>query len=175
MHKAHALGLAQGGLPLGRGPGESWKADRFKNPYLRDHLLDQGVAIDTLETAFEWSQLERGHRRVIAALEDAARTHAGGGFAMGHISHSYADGACVYFIVIYPVASVDALEQWRQIKRAATAAIVAAGGTLSHHHGVGTDHAPWLEQEHGALGLSALRALKSTLDPAGIMNPGKLL
>ncbi len=175
MHKAHLLGLAQGGLPLGSGPGESWKTDRFKNPYLRDHLLDQGVAIDTLETAFEWSQLERGHRHVLAALEDAARVHAGGGFAMGHISHSYADGACVYFIVIYPVASVNALEQWREIKRAATSAIVAAGGTISHHHGVGTDHAAWLEQEHGALGMSALRALKNTLDPASIMNPGKLL
>jgi alkyldihydroxyacetonephosphate synthase len=175
MAKAHALGIAQGGLPLGRGPGESWKKDRFKNPYLRDLLLDHGVAIDTLETAFEWSQLEAGHRQVIEALKRAAREHAGGGFAMGHISHSYADGACVYFIVIYPVATVDALGQWQAIKRAATDAIVLAGGTLSHHHGIGSDHAPWLEAEHGALGMTALRALKAALDPAGIMNPGKLL
>jgi alkyldihydroxyacetonephosphate synthase len=175
MHKAHALGIAQGGLPLGSGPGESWKKDRFRNPYLRDLLLDQGAAIDTLETAFEWSRLEFGHRQVIEALKRAAQEEAGGGFAMGHISHSYADGACVYFIVIYPVASVDPLGQWRRIKRAATSAIVAAGGTLSHHHGIGIDHAPWLAEEHGALGMAALRALKGTLDPASIMNPGKLL
>jgi alkyldihydroxyacetonephosphate synthase len=175
MTKAHALGIAQGGLPLGRGPGESWKKDRFKNPYLRDLLLDHGVAIDTLETAFEWSRLALGHQRVIEALKRAAQEEAGGGFAMGHVSHSYADGACVYFIVIYAVATVDPLQQWQRIKRAATSAIVAAGGTLSHHHGIGTDHAAWLEQEHGTLGMTALRALKSALDPSGIMNPGKLL
>jgi alkyldihydroxyacetonephosphate synthase len=175
MARAHALGVAQGGIPLGRGPGESWKKDRFKNPYLRDLLLDHGVAIDTLETAFEWSRLEAGHRHVIDALKQAAGEHAGGGFAMGHVSHSYADGACVYFIVIYPVAAEDALAQWQRIKHAATSAIVAAGGTLSHHHGIGTDHAAFLEQEHGALGMTALRALKAALDPAGVMNPGKLL
>jgi alkyldihydroxyacetonephosphate synthase len=174
MAKANALGIAQGGLPLGRGPGASWQRDRFKNPYLRDLLLDHGVAIDTLETAFEWSRLELGHRQVIEALKRAAREQAGGGFAMGHVSHSYADGACVYFIVIYPVADVDALQQWQRIKAAATSAIVAAGGTISHHHGVGSDHAAWLPQEHGALGMTALRALKNALDPSGIMNPGKL-
>lgn len=174
MLKAQAIAVAQGGLPLGKAPGEHWKKDRFRNPYLRDLLLDHGAAIDTMETAFEWSQLERGHRHVIEALERATAEHAGGGIAMAHVSHSYADGACVYFVVLYPLASSDALGQWQRIKRAATDAIVEAGGALSHHHGVGTDHAPWLEHEHGALGLSALRALKGAFDPQGIMNPGKL-
>jgi alkyldihydroxyacetonephosphate synthase len=174
MLKAQAIAVTHGGLPLGKGPGEHWKKDRFRNPYLRDLLLDHGAAIDTMETAFEWSQLERGHSHVIEALERATAEHAGGGVAMAHLSHSYADGACVYFVVLYPLASVDTLGQWQRIKRAATDAIVEAGGTLSHHHGVGTDHAPWLEREHGALGLAALRALKGALDPKGIMNPGKL-
>jgi alkyldihydroxyacetonephosphate synthase len=174
MLKAQAIAVAHGGLPLGSSAGEAWKKDRFRNPYLRDLLLDHGAAIDTMETAFSWSRLESGHRRVIEAMKRAAKEHAGGGAAMGHVSHSYADGACVYFIVLYPLASSDRLGQWHRIKRATTDAIVEAGGTLSHHHGVGTDHAPWLEHEHGALGLTALRALKSAFDPNGIMNPGKL-
>jgi alkyldihydroxyacetonephosphate synthase len=175
MLKAQAIAMTHGGLPLGKGPGEHWKKDRFRNPYLRDLLLDHGAAIDTMETAFEWSQLERGHRHVLEALERATAEHAGGGVAMAHVSHSYADGACVYFVVLYPLAGAEqALAQWQRIKYAATEAIVEAGGTLSHHHGVGTDHAPWLEREHGALGLTVLRALKGALDPKGIMNPGKL-
>jgi alkyldihydroxyacetonephosphate synthase len=175
MLKAQAIGVGQGGLPLGTSPGRSWKKERFRTPYLRDFLLDHGVAIDTMETAFEWSQLEAGHERVLSAMRAAAAQYAGGGVAMGHISHSYADGACVYFIVIYPVAREGAMAQWRAIKRATTDAIVGAGGTISHHHGVGTDHAPWLAQEKGELGIEAIRALKRVFDPDGIMNPGKLL
>jgi alkyldihydroxyacetonephosphate synthase len=169
MLRAQRIALAHGALPLGKGPGAAWQRDRFRNPYLRDLLLDHGVAIDTMETAFAWSRLAAGHRRVLAALE-----HSSGGAAMAHVSHSYADGACVYFVVIYPLAREDPLGQWRRIKHAATDAIMEAGGTLSHHHGVGIDHVPWLEREHGALGMSALKALKSAFDPAGIMNPGKL-
>jgi alkyldihydroxyacetonephosphate synthase len=175
MLRAHAIGVLNGGLPLGKGPGESWKKERFRTPYLRDVLLDEGVAIDTMETAFEWSKLEDGHLRVLDAVERATHTHAGGGLAMGHVSHSYHDGACVYFIVLYPVRPSDALEQWRAIKRATTDAILDAGGTVSHHHGIGTDHAPWLAREKGALGVEAIKALQRTLDPEGMMNPGKLV
>jgi alkyldihydroxyacetonephosphate synthase len=174
MLRAQAIGIFNGGLPLGKGPGASWKKERFRTPYLRDFLLDHGVAIDTMETAFEWSKLEEGHTRVLAAIRAATERHAGGGLAMGHVSHSYPDGACVYFIVLYPVRPSDALNQWREIKRVTTDAIVAAGGTLSHHHGVGTDHVPWLAREKGALGVEAIKALKHTFDPEGIMNPGKL-
>ena len=94
---------------------------------------------------------------------------------MGHLSHSYLDGACVYFVTLYPMDARDPVTQWRHIKHAATDAIVSAGGTLSHHHGVGSDHAAWLARENGPLGMQSLGALKSTLDPDGIMNPGKLL
>jgi alkyldihydroxyacetonephosphate synthase len=108
-------------------------------------------------------------------MRAATELHAGGGLAMGHVSHSYPDGACVYFIVLYAVKPSDALEQWRAIKRTITDAIVDAGGTISHHHGVGTDHAPWLAREKGALGVEAIKALKKTFDPEGMMNPGKLV
>jgi alkyldihydroxyacetonephosphate synthase len=175
MLRAQAAGLSEGGIPLGKKPGESWKKERFRNPYLRDFLLDQGVAIDTMETAFEWSKLLAGHASVLQKMNAAAREHAGGGIAMGHVSHSYHDGACVYFIVIYRVDAQRALQQWRAIKDATTRAIVEAGGTLSHHHGVGTDHAAFLPAEKGALGMDVLRALKRELDPENLMNPGKLL
>jgi alkyldihydroxyacetonephosphate synthase len=175
MLRAQAIGVLNGGLPLGKGPGTSWKKERFRTPYLRDFLLDHGVAIDTMETAFEWSRLEEGHTRVLEAMRAATHRHAGGGLALGHLSHSYPDGACVYFIVIYPVRSSDAWSQWREIKRAITDAIVDAGGTVSHHHGIGTDHAPWLAREKGDLGIAAIQALRSTLDPEGMMNPGKLV
>ena len=174
MLRAQAIGVLNGGLPLGKGPGTSWKKERFRTPYLRDFLLDQGIAIDTMETAFEWSKLEQGHARVLAQMRAATQRHAGGGLAMGHVSHSYPDGACVYFIVVYPVSASDAIEQWREIKRATTDAIVDAGGTISHHHGIGTDHAPWLTREKGVLGVKAMKALKQTFDPEGMMNPGKL-
>jgi len=175
LRTARTLGMRHGGLPLGRGPGNSWKQERFKTPYLRDFLLDEGVAIDTMETAFSWRDLTAGHASVVSALRAATLAHAGAGLAMGHVSHSYPDGACVYFIVLYPLTQKDRLAQWQAIKRAATDAIVAAGGTVSHHHGVGTDHAPWLVQEKGELGMASLRALKATLDPQGMMNPGKLV
>jgi alkyldihydroxyacetonephosphate synthase len=98
---------------------------------------------------------------------------------MAHLSHSYLDGACLYFTLLYPLvrplATERAVSQWRAIKRDVTDAIVGAGGTLSHHHGVGVDHRAWLPEEKGALGMELLRAAKATLDPDGVMNPGKLL
>jgi alkyldihydroxyacetonephosphate synthase len=164
-----------GGLPLGRAPGRAWRRDRFRTPYLRDWLLDLGVAVDTFETAAPWSRAERMHRGVIRALEDAMGAHAGAGVAMGHLSHSYRDGACLYFTILYPVDPARDLVQWSAIKREATDAILEEGGTLSHHHGVGTDHSRWMPAEKGALGMRALRAMKDALDPSGMMNPGKLL
>jgi alkyldihydroxyacetonephosphate synthase len=94
---------------------------------------------------------------------------------MAHLSHSYVDGACLYFTFLYPLDAGSALAQWQELKREATEAVLAAGGTLSHHHGVGRDHAPWLEREKGALGMRVLRAAKQALDPKGVMNPGKLV
>ncbi len=175
MLRAEAIGVRHGGLPLGRSPGKKWAQERFRSPYLRDFLLDHGVVIDTMETAFEWSRLDDAHDEVVAAMAAAAKAHAGAGLAMGHLSHSYDDGACVYFVLIYPLDDAKPMAQWQAIKAATTDAIVAAGGTVSHHHGVGVDHAPWLPREKGPLGMEVLRAVKGRLDPAGIMNPGKMI
>src|SRR5690606_32099928 len=125
-----------------------------------------------METAFPWSRLADGHRSVTNALQGALGAHADGGIVMAHLSHGYRDGACLYFTALWPIDEARPLEQWRAIKRDATDAIVAAGGTLSHHHGVGSDHAAWLARERGTLALAALRAAKAALDPHGVMNPG---
>jgi alkyldihydroxyacetonephosphate synthase len=162
-------------LPLGASPGRSWQHDRFRTPYLRDWLLDHGVAVDTLETALPWSRVADGHRRISRALRAALSRHAGGGLAFTHLSHAYLDGACLYFTVMYPLDPEAGLAQWRPIKREATDAVLQAGGTLSHHHGIGSDHASWMAEEKGTLGLVTLRAARDAVDPLGIMNPGKLL
>lgn len=175
MAGARAVLRRHGALPLGRAPGRSWLRDRYRTPYLRDWLLDHDVAVDTLETAVPWSRLRSAHRQVIGGLQASLERHAGGGLAMAHLSHAYPDGASLYFTLVYPLDPGHGVKQWEAIKRDATDAVVASGGTLSHHHGIGRDHAPWLETEKGTLGVGALRAVKERLDPARVMNPGKWL
>jgi alkyldihydroxyacetonephosphate synthase len=172
--RGRGLRPPHGGLPLGRAPGRSWRRDRFRTPYLRDWLLDHGVAVDTFETALPWSAILGGHEAILRAVRRSLEAHAGAGLAMAHLSHSYVDGASLYFTFLYPLDAAGPLAQWQALKRDATEAVLAAGGTLSHHHGVGRDHAPWLEREKGALGVRVLRAAKQALDPKGLMNPGKL-
>ncbi len=165
-----------GGLPLGRSVGESWKRERFAHPYLRDTLLGIGVMVDTLETATTWSNLLNLYGAMTAAIRAAIRETGGGpGYVMTHISHIYPWGGSLYTTFLGRQVPGEEIEQWWTVKRAATEAILAAGGTLSHHHGIGRDHAPWLGQFVGPVGLAALRAVKSALDPTGIMNPGVLL
>jgi alkyldihydroxyacetonephosphate synthase len=147
-------------------PGQRWLASRFDGPHLRDDLLDRGVMVETVETAAPWSNLVALHAAVRAALP---------GLHVGcHVSHLYPTGASLYFTVLAR-RDADAAAQWRAAKSAASDAIVATGGTITHHHAVGRDHAPWMGAEVGELGLGVLRAIKDRCDPAGIMNPGKLL
>jgi len=166
------------GLSLGQVVGRSWKRERYAQPYLRDTLLGHGVLVDTLETATTWSNLMHLYEAMISAMKEAITTTGGGpGYVMTHISHAYEHGASLYSTFLgRQVGDLPARQaQWRVVKQATTDAILAAGGTLTHHHGIGRDHAPWLEEEVGPVGLKALRTLKQTLDPAGIMNPGILL
>jgi len=147
-------------------PGRQWAQSRFAGPHLRDDLLDRGVMVETLETATSWSNLGALHAAVRAALP---------GLLVGcHVSHLYPTGASLYFTVLARRDAADPAAQWRAAKAAATDAIVGAGGTITHHHAVGRDHAPWLRDEVGELGVGVLQALKDRCDPAGIMNPGKL-
>ncbi|HUB85013.1 MAG TPA: FAD-binding oxidoreductase, partial [Rhizomicrobium sp.] len=174
-----AIAKELGAMAAGSSAGKRWFEGRFHGPYLREPMMDRGLGIDTLETATSWSKIDGLYAAVKKALEDSIRETApvdgARGIVMCHISHSYPDGASLYFTYIFPRALHGDVAQWQTIKRAATDAIVANGGTISHHHGVGEDHLPWMEQEKGALGVEILRAIKTTLDPKGILNPGKLI
>ncbi len=166
---------AAGGLRVGRSPGKAWFDSRYSAPYLRDELLTHGALVETLETATRWSNVRQLHGHVVGAIEGALRAQGTPALVMCHISHLYETGASLYFTFIARQRAGEEIEQWQTVKAAASAAIVDGGGTITHHHAVGRDHAPWMEREIGSAGVSALRALKSELDPAGIMNPGKLL
>jgi alkyldihydroxyacetonephosphate synthase len=166
---------AHGALALGTPVGRAWEHGRFHAPYLRDELLALGVMVETLETATTWDRLPELHGAVVAALDGALRGRGTPPVVMGHVSHVYRVGASLYFTFVARQQEGAELSQWHAAKAAASDAILAHGGTITHHHAVGRDHAPWLGGEVGELGIELLRAAKATLDPAGIMNPGKLL
>jgi alkyldihydroxyacetonephosphate synthase len=161
-----------GAVPLGSRAGASWEKARFEGPYLRDELLGMGVFVETLETAHTWSRLDELYQAVGGALK---ATLGDSSIVMCHLSHAYADGASLYFTFLTRARAGQEIEQWRETKQAACEAIVSAGGTITHHHAVGRDHAPYMRAEVGELGLDVLRGAKQRLDPAGVMNPGKLL
>ncbi|WP_214320117.1 FAD-binding oxidoreductase [Nonomuraea sediminis] len=156
-----------GGTPLGEEPGTSWEHGRFSAPYLRDSLLSVGATVETLETAAFWSTLP--------ALYDAVRRSLTGSLGnpliMCHISHVYETGASLYFTVV----TSHGLDTWETAKQAVNTAIIEAGGTITHHHGIGRDHRAPYATELGPLGAEVLRAIKTTLDPTTIMNPGTLI
>ena len=160
-----------GGTDLGDEPGEKWVHGRFDAPYLRDSMLDVGVLVETVETATFWSHRQRLYDAVKAALESSLGE---GSIVLCHISHVYETGCSLYF-TIAAKESADPLAQWDLAKSAASDAMIAAGATITHHHAVGTDHKPWFEREIGPVGVQTLRAIKSSLDPAGILNPGVLI
>jgi alkyldihydroxyacetonephosphate synthase len=161
-----------GAVRLGESAGRSWDRNRYGGPYLRDELMNLGVLVETLETAHTWSRLDELYRGVSAALRGSLGERS---IVMCHVSHAYPDGASLYFTFFARARPGEELDQWRAAKSAACEAIVACEGTITHHHAVGRDHAPYMTAEVGELGLDALRAVKERLDPAGIMNPGKLL
>lgn len=157
--------------------GKTWHKNRFRSPYLRNTLWEAGYGIDTLETATSWSHVPT----IVKAIEDALRptllckdefVH-----VFTHLSHVYPYGSSIYVQFLFRLAATpeETLENWRLLKTAASQAIVAHGGTISHQHGVGVDHAPYLPAEKGALGMEAIRAALRVFDPQGVMNPGKLL
>ena len=166
-----AVVRAHGGLELGESVGQKWLAGRYDGPYLREDLLDAGYLVETLETSATWSQLDATHAAVRTALESALPR----AVVMCHLSHLYAHGASLYFTVLAARSESDPVAQWQRAKDAACDAIVATGATITHHHAVGTDHRDRMTDEVGALGVQVLRAVKATLDPAGVLNPGKLI
>jgi alkyldihydroxyacetonephosphate synthase len=164
-----------GAVYLGRAGGRSWEHGRYGGPYQRDLLMGMGAMVETLETSHTWTRLGELHRAVGAAIARALDGQGTPGLVFCHLSHAYADGASLYFTFISRVRRGAEIEQWAAVKKAASEAIVANGATITHHHAVGRDHTPYMEAEVGETGLEVLRAVKERLDPAGIMNPGKLL
>ena len=165
-----------GGLFVGTIVGHTWEKSRFYSPYLRNTLWELGVAIDTLETAIPWPNVMAASMAIPASIVEAAGKYGEDVLAFAHLSHLYRDGASVYttFLFRRPADPDELLILWQAMKHAACLNIQKFGGTITHQHGVGTDHAPYLPAEKGALGMDALRAVCKSFDPDGLMNPGKL-
>ena len=152
----------------------AWEAGRFAAPYLRDELMSRGVLVDTLETATTWDRLLPLYRSLRDALQQSFSHLGTPAIVQCHVSHVYPTGASLYLTFAAREAA-DPLAQWTRAKSAASEVISQGGGTITHHHAVGTDHLPWLEPEIGAVGARLLRAVRAELDPSGVMNPGTLV
>ncbi|MFN2562871.1 MAG: FAD-binding oxidoreductase [Jatrophihabitans sp.] len=174
-HEATAAVLrAHGGTSLGPEPAQHWAERRFDGPYLRDPLLANGALVETLETATSWTNLLALKQAVTETLQAKFTEFGSVSLVLCHISHVYDTGASLYFTVIGAQRG-DAIAQWTQTKAAVNDVLLAQGGTITHHHAVGADHRAWMTDEIGPLGVDILRAVKATLDPSGILNPGKLI
>nr|WP_046299921.1 FAD-binding oxidoreductase [Mycobacterium sp. UM_Kg27] len=172
--ETRAVLAAHGGTSLGEEPARAWEHGRFSAPYLRDSLLAAGALCETLETATDWARVPTLKTAVTEALTTSLGDSGTPALVLCHISHVYPTGASLYFTVVAGQRG-NPIEQWQAAKVAAGDAIMRAGGTITHHHAVGADHRPWMGEEVGELGVQVLRAVKATLDPAGILNPGKLI
>ncbi|HTU96158.1 MAG TPA: FAD-binding oxidoreductase [Solirubrobacteraceae bacterium] len=167
---------AHGGLCIGSGPGALYDQKKFDTPYIRDFLLDRGVAGDVSETAMPWSLLAPVYDAVIAAAEGAFADLGVIGYIMCHLSHSYHAGACLYFTFAFsPSPGGDLLGEYDVVKSTIQQTFVDRGATLSHHHAVGTEHARWLGQDISEPGVEMLRALFEGTDPGRHLNPGKIV
>jgi alkyldihydroxyacetonephosphate synthase len=175
-HEAGSIVARHGGVPV-PGIAAAWTKTRFRSPYLRNTMWAAGYGADTLETATDWSRLPALLDGLEAAIGGALADRGERVHVMTHLSHLYPSGSSLYLTYLFRLGAApdETLDRWRAVKRAASETIVARGATISHHHGVGTDHAPYLAAEKGTLGMVALDAVVRTFDPEGIMNPGVLL
>ena len=154
----------------------AWRQSFMRAPYMRDALVRLGVMCETFETAVTWDRFDELHDAVTVAVGEAlAEVGAGGGGVTCRLTHAYPDGAAPYFTVIAPARRGDELTQWATVKAAAAEALLAAGGTITHHHAVGRDHRAWYDRQRPALFAQALEGAKRALDPAAILNPGVLI
>ena len=162
-----------GGEPRERdGAAEgTWRDAFLQMPYLRDTLVAAGILAETFETAITWDRFDE----FVEGVRGATRAALGEGRVNCRLTHVYPDGAAPYFTVLAPARRGAELEQWEEVKAAASEAILAAGGTITHHHAVGRDHRPWYDRQRPDAFAAALRAVKRELDPAGILNPGVLI
>lgn len=155
--------------------GEAWRSAFVRAPYLRESLLLLGVLVETFETAITWDRFDALVADVTAATTDALRRVCGGGTVTCRLTHVYADGCAPYFTVLAPARRGSELGQWDQVKAAASEVLVAAGGTITHHHAVGRDHRLWYDRQRPDPFALALAGAKAAVDPQGVLNPGVLL
>ena len=163
------------GVCLGAEPGRSFAKVKFDFPHLRDFTMDRSIMADVSETATTWSNLSAMHKNGLKDIEKAINETGVNGWVGCHLSHSYHSGASLYFTFGCLQREDQEIQQYLYVKKAAEDAFMNNGGTLSHHHAVGTEHLPWIEQDISPTGLKAVKALKDGLDPNGIMNPGKII
>jgi alkyldihydroxyacetonephosphate synthase len=154
--------------------GDAWRSAFVRAPYLREQLVLLGVLVETFETAVTWDRLAGLVSQVTASVTDALVTVCGGGRVTCRLTHVYPDGAAPYFTVFAPGRRGAEVAQWDEVKAAAGEALLAAGGTITHHHAVGRDHRPWYDRQRPDPFARALAAAKRELDPIGILNPGVL-
>jgi alkyldihydroxyacetonephosphate synthase len=145
-------------------PAKKWEPGRYRDPYLKEDLMDYGILIDTLETSVNWDNLHAVHRQVRDFIKSRAQT-----ICLSHASHFYPQGTNLYFIYIIKENSIEA---YREFQKQVIQQIADSGGSLSHHHGVGRMIGPWMEQHLGTGQLDVFRALKKHFDPNNIMNTG---
>lgn len=165
-------GLFAGGIP-----GKLWAQSRYRSPYLRNTLWNLGIAVDTLETAVPWKSVRTCSDAILNGLQQSFEDQGYPGLAFAHLSHLYQDGASIYVTCLFPraVDPDETLRRWTALKLAGSQAVVSHAGTISHQHGVGLDHLPYLQAEKGELGLDLIQAVRHRADPLGMMNPGKLV
>jgi len=166
-----------GGVHVGQTFGKEWHKSRFRTPYLRNTLWEMGYAIDTLETAADWTTVATVLNAIESVLRPGLEELGERVHVFSHLSHLYPYGSSIYTTYLFRIAddAGETLRRWRVLKMAASEAIVSLGGTISHQHGVGIDHIPYLAKEKGPLGMAAITALCQRFDPTGMMNPGKLV
>ena len=163
------------GVCLGAEPGRSFAKVKFDFPHLRDYVMDRSIMADVSETATTWENLRTLHESGLADVEQAIKDTGVDAWVGCHLSHSYRTGASLYFTFGCLQREGREIEQYLYVKKAAEDAFMKNGGTLSHHHAVGTEHLPWVEEDLSPTGLKAVKALKAGLDPNDIMNPGKII
>jgi alkyldihydroxyacetonephosphate synthase len=160
----------------GTDPVGAWRHAFLAAPYLRDTFVAVGVLSDTFETAITWDRFDDFHAEVMDTARRAVAEVSGGPVKLScRFTHVYPDGPAPYYTILAPARRGGEVEQWDEIKSAASDAVIACGGTITHHHAVGRDHRPWYDRQRPDAFAEALRAAKRALDPSATLNPGVLV
>ncbi len=174
VKKINAIYKKMGGVHLGTSPGKSFEKAKYDFPYFRDFVMDYGVSADVSETATTWKNILPLYYHARQSIQQAIAETGSKSWCGCHISHTYKTGASLYFTFAFK-QSDEVLTQYLRVKKAAEDAFIACGSTLSHHHGVGYEHLPWISDDISMIGVKAIQGIKASLDPNNIMNPGKII